>query len=304
MKMKLILGACLAISPLALPSSLVAQGMPAMSGMTHDMSAHTTDTTKTPTVVPDDPSIPADADHASSRLAHSPRHGEYVMIATPKGDSIRAWIVYPERKTKAPVIVVIHEIFGETNWIRGVTDQLAAAGYIAIAPDMLTGANLFGSTDSALTQLGPPAISKLNQADVQTWIDAAANYAMSQPAALHKYGIVGFCWGGSVSFAHAAHSPSLSASVVFYGTAPKTGLDAIKAPVLGLYGGNDARVGATIPPTDSAMKALGKTYEHHIYEGAGHGFLRQQNAPGGGNLAAARQAWPATLAWFRKYLGA
>ena len=127
---------------------------------------------------------------------------------------------------------------------------------------------------------------------------------MSLPAAEKKYGIVGFCWGGGTSFAHAVHSPSLGASVVYYGTSPKTpDLESVKAPVLGLYGGSDNRVNATIAPADSALRALGRTYTYSIYPGAGHGFLRQQAGMDGANLAAARAAWPATIEWFRKYLG-
>jgi carboxymethylenebutenolidase len=139
---------------------------------------------------------------------------------------------------------------------------------------------------------------------VQKQLDAVAQYGMSLPAAQKKYGIVGFCWGGGVSFAHAVHAPELGASVVYYGTSPKpTDLPSVRAPVLGLYGGNDARVNATIPAADSALRVLGRTYVRNIYDGAGHGFLRQQTGMNGANLAATREAWPATIAWFRTYLG-
>jgi carboxymethylenebutenolidase len=148
------------------------------------------------------------------------------------------------------------------------------------------------------------AVSKLKMDDVQKQLDATAAYGMALPAAQHKYGIVGFCWGGNVSFRHAIHAPSLSASVVYYGPSPKAdSIGPIKAPVLGLYGGNDARVVTTIPPVDTAMQKAGKTFEPHIYEGAEHGFLRNQGGANGANFAATREAWPATLAWFRKYLG-
>jgi carboxymethylenebutenolidase len=220
-------------------------------------------------------------------------------------DSIRAFVVYPERKTKAPVVVVVHEIYGLSPWIRGVADQLAADGFIAIAPDLLTSKNLPNSTDSVSAEAAVAAIRTLNQDDVQRWLIAAANYAMSLPSAVRKYGIVGYCWGGGVSFAHAVHSPSLGASVVYYGTSPDSAaLPGVKAPVLGLYGGNDARVNATIPRADSILKKLGRTYEPHIFEGAGHGFLRQQGGQNGAILTATQQAWPATIAWFRRYLGA
>lgn len=250
------------------------------------------------------PSLPPDAEHSVARLNASPRHGQWVMIPRGNGDSVRAWIVYPERSTKAPVVVVIHEIFGMSDWIRAVTDQLASEGFIAIAPDLLSGEKLAGAPDSIPTQVAVAAVSKLDPAAVQRDIDATARYAMALPSALPKYGIVGFCWGGGVSFQHAVHSPTLAASVVYYGTSPVTAsLASIHAPVLGLYGGNDARVVSTIPPADSAMHAMGKTYVHHVYDGATHGFLRQQTGGNGANETATRQAWPATIEWFHRYLG-
>jgi len=216
---------------------------------------------------------------------------------------VRAWVVYPERSTNAPVILVVHEIFGLSSWVRNVADQLAADGFIAIAPDLLTMKNLPDGPDSVLAPLAVAAIRTLDPAWVQRQLDAVAQYGMSLPAAQKKYGIVGFCWGGGISFAHAVHAPSLGASVVYYGISPPTAdLASVRAPVLGLYGGSDARVDATIPPADSALRVLGRTYEHSIYPGAGHGFLRQQAGMDGANLAAARAAWPATVAWFRKYL--
>ena len=255
-------------------------------------------------MAPANASLPADAAGARARLAASPRHSEWVMI--PVGsDSVRAFIVYPERKTKAPVVVVVHEIYGLSPWVRGVVDQLAADGFIAIAPDLLTSKNLPNPTDSVPAELATAAIRTLDAGDVHRQISAAANYAMALPSAIQKYGIVGYCWGGGVSFEHAVRSPTLGASVVYYGVSPPSAsLASVRAPVLGLYGGNDARVGATVPGADSTMRVLGKTYTHYSYEGAGHGFLRQQNGQEGANLKATQQAWPATIAWFRRYLGA
>jgi carboxymethylenebutenolidase len=226
------------------------------------------------------------------------------MISIPPTDSVRAWVVYPERKTKAPVVVVIHEIFGLSDWIRGVADQFAADGFIAIAPDLLTMKHLPVESDSTAGQAAIAAIRTLDPAQVQRMIDGVARYGMALPAAEPRYGVVGFCWGGGVSFEHATHAPSLRAAVVYYGVSPATEkLSMVQAPVLGLYGGNDARVDATIPPADSALRALGKTYSHTVFEGAGHGFLRQQNGMNGANLTATQRAWPATIAWFRRYLG-
>ena len=248
--------------------------------------------------------VPPDAAGAPARLNGSPRHSEWAIIRSGDGDSIRAWVVYPEKSGKAPVVVVVHEIFGLSSWVRGVADQLAADGFIAIAPDLLTMKNLPDGPDSVLAPLAQAAIRTLDPAWVQKQLDAVARYGMSLPAAEKRYGIVGFCWGGGVSFAHAVHSPSLGASVVYYGPNPKPAdLGSVRAPVLGLYGGNDARVDATIPPADSALRALGRTYSYTLYPGAGHGFLRQQTGMDGANMAAARAAWPATIAWFKKYLG-
>ena len=268
----------------------------------HDVSA-TASATATMSPAVQVAGLPPDLESARARLTASPRHAEWVMI--PAGaDSVRAWIVYPERKTKAPVVVVVHEIFGLSPWVRGVADQLAADGFIAIAPDLLTSKNLPNPTDSVPSDLARAAIGTLDKADVHRHISAAANYAMSLPAAVRKYGIVGYCWGGTVSFEHAIRSESLAASVVYYGSSPDSAaLRLVKAPVLGLYGGNDARVNATIPRADSVLRKLGKRYTVHIYEGAGHGFLRQQSGQNGANLGATQKAWPETIAWFRRYLG-
>jgi len=255
------------------------------------------------TAAPQSTALPADAAGAPGRLNASPRHGEWAMIRTGASDSVRAWVVYPERSTKAPVVLVVHEIFGLSSWVRAVADQLAADGFIAIAPDLLTMKNLPDGPDSVVAPLATAAIRTLDPNWVQQQLDAVAKYGMSLPAAQPRYGIVGFCWGGGVSFAHAVHSPALGASVVYYGVSPKTtDLPAVRAPVLGLYAGNDARVDATIPAADSALKALGRTYIYNIYPGAGHGFLRQQTGMDGANMNATKAAWPATIAWFRKYL--
>ncbi len=248
--------------------------------------------------------LPADAATARARLASSPRHGEWVTYKS-GSDSIRAWVVYPQRKNNAPVVVVVHEIYGLTPWVRAVADQLASEGYLAIAPDLLTMKGLPNATDSVPSDLATAAIRTLNSDDVQRYIDATASFAMALPSAQKKYGIVGFCWGGGISFQHAVHSPALGASVVYYGVSPSNeSLTTVKAPVLGLYGGSDARVGATVPPADSTMRTLGKIFTHYSYDGAAHGFLRQQSGQTGANLSATQQAWPATIAWFRRYLGA
>lgn len=269
----------------------------------HDHSASPTPTAATMSSL-QGTSLPAGASTVAQRLALSPRHGEWVMIGTSAADSVRAWVVFPERSTKAPVVLVVHEIFGLSTWIRGVADQLAADGFIAIAPDLLTGkVPLEADTTSAAAATS--AIRTLKREDIHRQLEAVARYGMALPAAVPRYGIVGFCWGGGTSFTHAVESPAgLSASVVYYGTSPATAeLSRVRPPVLGLYAGNDARVDATIPPADSAMKALGKFFEPHIFPGAGHGFLRAQESSEA-NLQATRQAWPLTISFFKKNLGA
>jgi carboxymethylenebutenolidase len=252
-----------------------------------------------------DSTIAPGATTAAARLNASTRHGEWVTIRTnpQAGDSLRLWVVYPERSTKAPVVIVVHEIFGLSTWIRSVADRLAAEGFIAIAPDFLTGKVAVTPPDTIAAQVATAAIRSLDPEVVQRQIDAAAAYGMALPAAQPRYGVVGFCWGGTASFQHAVHSPTVGAAVVYYGTSPPSAsLASVRAPVLGLYGGNDARVGATVPPADSAMRALGKSFVHESFAGAGHGFLRGQDEATGANLAAARRAWPMTIQFFRTHL--
>ena len=249
-------------------------------------------------------SIPAGATDAMARLAASPRHGEWVTVQTGPTDSVRAWVVYPERSTPAPVVLVVHEIFGLSHWIRAVADQLAAEGFIAIAPDLLTMQNLPAGADGAPdADQARAVIGSLDRDAIHRQLLAVAEYGMSLPSAVRRYGIVGFCWGGTASFEHAIRSPSLGASVVYYGSMTDNDqLASVQAPVLGLYGGNDNRVNATIPATQAEMSRLGKTYETEIFDGAGHGFLRQQDGADGANLRASEGAWPRTVAWFRANL--
>lgn len=253
---------------------------------------------------PANPALPPDATAAPAALKASPRHGEYVDVTAPGGKApITTWVVYPERKDKAGVVVVIHEIFGLSDWIRGVADQLAKEGFIAVAPDLLSGKGPKGGGTAELGDQATTVIRTLTPEEVTADLNAVREYALKLPAASGKSGTVGFCWGGTTSFAYATNQPALDAAVVYYGTSPSAAdLAKIKAPVLGLYGGDDARVGATVPPAQEEMKKLGKTYEVHTYEGAGHGFLRQQDGRDGANIRATEQAWPETLKFLREYL--
>ncbi len=242
---------------------------------------------------------PVEAD-AAARLAASPRHGEWVTV-TSGDDKVNAFVVYPERSDKAPVVIVIHEIYGLTDWVRAVADQFAAEGFIAVAPDLLSGKAPGGKGSSAVSQDEARAlIAQLDPAEITRRLDAVAEYATSLPSASGAFGVVGYCWGGGISFGYATQQPNLGAAVVYYGTPPTTeALGRVKAPVLGLYGGNDARITLTVAPTEAEMKRLGKRYETEIFPGAGHAFLRLQT---GANLDAARKAWPRTIAFLKETL--
>ncbi len=250
--------------------------------------------------------LPPPEEQAKARLNASPRHGEYADIALAGGGTLRTWVSYPERKDKAPVVIVIHEIFGLSDWIRAVADQLAADGYIAIAPDLLSGkgpngggTDAFASRDDVVA-----GVRGLAEGDVVGRLNAVRDYGLKLPAANGKTATVGYCWGGSASFTYATRQAGLNAAVVFYGTSPSdpATLSSIKAPVLGLYGENDARVNATIDGAKAAMAKLNKLFEPHVYPGAGHGFLRAQSGQNGANLKATEAAWPTMLAFFKKHL--
>ena len=253
--------------------------------------------------------IPASADSARGRLGASTRHGEFVKIPAGGNDTVQAWVVYPERSTRAPVVVVIHEVFGLTTWVRGVADQLAADGFIAIVPDLLTGKRLpmppdsLGSAADGLDS-ARAVIATLDYAEVLRRIEAAGTYGTGLPAALDRWGVIGFCWGGSMVLTTAAYVPSVAAAVSYYGgvTREQVDLSTVRAPTLALLGEEDARVNLTMPYADSSYRAAGVPFEEVTYPGAGHGFLRAQDAHGGANLAAARAAWPRTLAWLRRHL--
>lgn len=167
--------------------------------------------------------LPADGDSALARLNASPRHGEWVKVDAGGGDSVMAWVVYPERRDRTGVVVVIHEIFGLTDWVRAVADQLAAEGFIAIAPDLLSGKGPNESGTPADRQEAVRLVRELRPDEVTRRLGAAASYATGLPAARNAVASIGFCWGGSTSFGFATGRPSLRGAVVYYGTAPDDG---------------------------------------------------------------------------------
>ncbi len=253
---------------------------------------------------------PGTAPHVERALAESSRHGEFVDIELPGGGKLNTWVVYPERKEKAGVVLVIHDIRGMSEWIRAVGDQLAQDGFIAIVPDFLSGKGPEGGGTASLGREVGQAIRKLDETELKARLDAAMAYGKQLPAANGKTAVLGFCWGGTQSFGYALAQQALQGAVVFYGSVPGSSatevpeerIAAMQAPVLGLYGGNDARINATLPRTIEAMMKHGKTYEFHTFEAAGHGFTSRQDGAGGANLSAVQHAWPLALAFLRRHL--
>ena len=225
---------------------------------------------------------PATADPATERLEKSPRHHEWVEVDAGGGRKVRSFVVYPEVAKPVPAVVVIHENRGLNDWARSVADKLAENGYVAVAPDLLsgTGPNGGGTDSFANADAARDGIYKLDPEKVLTDLDAVVKYARGLDATTDAVAVAGFCWGGGQSFRYAAHNPSIAAAFVFYGTAPsETELKTIKAPVYGFYGGNDFRITGQTPKVAEAMKAADKKYEPVVFEGAGHGFMRSGEEP-------------------------
>jgi carboxymethylenebutenolidase len=245
-------------------------------------------------------------DWAKATIEKSPRHMEWVKVKSGKRD-LNCFIAYPEIKDKATTVIVIHEIFGLTDWVRSVTDQLAKEGYIAIAPDLLTGSAPGGGGTSDLP--GDDAVRKaifaLPPEQITGDLNAVAKYVSELPSANGKIVVAGFCWGGTQTFRYATNNKDLKGAFVFYGSGPESSKDIarIACPVYGFYAENDNRIDATIPKTKELMKAADKTYEPVIYDGAGHGFMRAGQAPDAStaNKAAREAAWKRWLDALKKY---
>jgi carboxymethylenebutenolidase len=235
-------------------------------------------------------------DWAKAKVDKSPRHGEWVTVKHGTRE-VKSFVVYPEIKEKATAVIVIHEIFGLTDWVRGVADDLAAAGYIAIAPDLLSGAapNGGGTAELAGGDVRN-AIMSLKADQITADLKACEEYVGKLPAANGKVVVAGFCWGGGQSFRYATNSKSLKAALVFYGSGPtdQAAIDKIACPVYGFYGENDARINMTIPKSKEMMEKAKKAFEPVEYKGAGHGFLRAGEDPAGNvpaNKAGREEAW-------------
>jgi carboxymethylenebutenolidase len=220
-------------------------------------------------------------DSAAERLEKSNRHHELVSIPAANGRLVRALVVYPEVDKPVTAVVVIHENRGLNDWARSLTDQLAEAGYVAVAPDLLSGAGPNGgATESfATSNQARDAISELKPEQVTADLRATVDYARGLSASNDTVAVCGFCWGGGQAFRLAAAGVPISASFVFYGAAPdEATLAKLSVPVYGFYGGNDFRISGDVPATARKTKELGKSYEPVIYEGAGHGFMRSGEA--------------------------
>ena len=247
---------------------------------------------------------PGTDDFVKLALERSPRHHEWVDIKMGDGTIVKSFVVFPQSKTRTGVVIVIHENRGLNDWARSVADQLAEDGFIAIAPDMLSGKGPNGgNTDSIPPDQATRAISQLTNDEINAKLDAVRHYAIQMPAANGSVGMVGFCWGGARVFNYAVHQPALAAGVVYYGTAPSDPalLDRITTPLLGIFGEDDARVNTTIQAALPILNKDRKRLDAHMFPGAGHGFLRQQYGREA-NLNASERAWPLTIKFLKEHL--
>jgi carboxymethylenebutenolidase len=243
-------------------------------------------------------------DWARRTVDQSPRRREWVTVRR-GARSVESFLAHPAGSGRAPAMVVIHEIFGMADWVEDVTDQFAQAGWLAIAPDLLSGMAPNGgrTKDLAASDVGA-AIQKLPPEQITADLNACADYCKNLPACNGKVCVVGFSWGGGQAFRFATDRRDLAAAFVFYGTGPEPAAIArIQAPVYGFYAGTDTRVDSTVPPTQEQMKAAGKVFETVTYDGAQHGFMRAGEQPDAtdANRKAREAAWVKLKALFPNY---
>jgi len=247
------------------------------------------------------PELPANLFVSASTVARTPMRHEWVDILSGKS-KLHTWVEYPESEAKAPVVILMHYDAGLDISQRAVADQLALDGFIAVAPDLLSGRGPSGGNFDAFRFPDEALRANLKVPTAIALRDykAAYDYALKMPRSSGKVAVLGCGLGGTLAWRFAAAEPGVSAAAVFYGLPPSDDLLAkINAPVLGLYGGDDDPVDATIEPTAAAMKKLGKSFESHVYPGATHAFLTYQAE--GRNGAATAEAWPAAMAFLREH---
>jgi len=235
-------------------------------------------------------------DFAIKQLEESPRHHEWIKVKS-EDRSVYCFIAYPESSSKVTAVIIIHENRGLTDWVKSFADQLAARGFLAIAPDMLSdfSANILKTSDFENADKARDAIYQLSSDQVTKDLSAVQSYIAENQACNGKTAIIGFCWGGSQSFRFATNSSTSKAALVFYGSSPETAdeIQRIAMPVYGFYGENDERINAGIPATVNLMMQSGKTYDYVIYKGAGHAYMRQGDDPAGSpeNRNARNESW-------------
>jgi carboxymethylenebutenolidase len=238
--------------------------------------------------------VDAQEDPAKQRLEKSPRHHEWVEVPVANGRKVKCFLVFPETDKPVPAVIVIHENRGLNDWARSVADQLAEKGFVAIAPDLLSGTGPNGGGTESFGADPTKGIYALKPEQVTADLDAVAKYVDGLDATNDKLVVAGFCWGGGQSFRYATHNPKLAGAFVFYGTAPSDEeLKSLKVPVYGFYGGNDFRISGQVPKVSETLKSAGAKYEPVIYEGAGHGFMRAGEAADASpaNKKAMEQGW-------------
>lgn len=235
-------------------------------------------------------------DFALEQLEESPRHHEWVEIEY-NGRTLTGFVAFPETSESVPAVIVIHENRGLTDWVRSFADQVAEAGYIAIAPDLLSefSDEYSRTSDFPSSDAARDALYQLDGDQITADLKQVQTYISSHTATNNKVVVAGFCWGGSQSFRFATNTGLIEAALVFYGSAPTDGeaVKNISAPVYGFYGENDQRINSGIPAIESLMNAHDKTYEYEIYDGAGHAYMRAGDSPNGSesNIAARNTSW-------------
>jgi len=241
-------------------------------------------------------SITTAQDFALQQLENSPRHHEWVTVEY-DGREVYNFVAYPETSANVPVMIVIHENRGLTDWVRSFADQMAEAGYIAIAPDLLSGFDEDHSrtSDFSSSDAARDALYQLDSDQITADLMAVQSYAEGLDAGNGTIVVGGFCWGGSQTFRYATNADGIDAAMVFYGSPPsdEEAYANISTPVYGFYGENDQRINSTIPDAEALMEENGNTYSYVIYDGAGHAYMRRGDDPNGSeaNKTARNQSW-------------